>query len=213
MAATYSTAAPLPWLVKRGLLALWRELPVALVAGALTLAAAIPLAVAAGTAAPGWLLAGTTVPAALGLTGLAHFAAGVADGDATRMRGLRLDPVLALVLAGGGTLAGLGLSVGGVAALAGAAGAAVLLVVAPLALAYGGVRGRTGLAALRGGTILAAVRPSWALTLLALGVLGGFAAVASLGILAIAVLPLLATVASSVVAGLVEEINHSAGQP
>jgi hypothetical protein len=205
--STIMTPTTLPWLVKRGALALWHELPRSLAAGALALAAMVPLAVAVVAGAPGWLLAITTLPVALTLTGLAHFAAGVVRADSVHMRALRLDPTLALAIAGLGSLAGLGLASGGFALVAGAVGAAILLIVAPLALAYGAVRDRGGLDALRGGVILAAFRPSWALTLLALGCLGGFAVAASAGILAIVVLPLQFAIANSFVAELLETID------
>ena len=200
-------ATTLPWLVKRGALALWHELPRCLAAGTLALTALAPLAVAVVAGAPGWLVAITTLPLTLALTGLARFIAAVANADGVHMRTLRLDPVLAIAMAGGASLAGLGLATGGAARIAGAAGAAVLLIVAPLALAYGAVRDRSGLSALRGGAILAAFRPSWALTLLALGCLGGFAVAASAGILAIAVLPLQFAIANSFVTELLATID------
>jgi hypothetical protein len=84
---------------------------------------------------------------------------------------------------------------------------AALLLVAPSALAYGAVRGRRGWSALRGGLILAVYRPVWALTLVALGCLGGFAVVASAGVLAPAVPPLLLTIAATQTAALLDEID------
>jgi hypothetical protein len=211
MSTTLTPVAPLPWLVKRGVLALWHELPRCLVAGALALTTAVPFAVAALAGTPGWLLAITTVPPALALTGLARLIAAVSRADGVAMRTVRVDPVLAIALAGAASLAGGGLTTSGTAAIAGAALAAVLLLVGPLALAYGAARDRHGLRALRGGVILAAFRPSWTITLLALGCLGGFIVAASLGILAIVVLPLLFAIGSSLVTGLLEEIDTRSG--
>lgn len=206
-APTAAMAVPttLPWLVRRGALTLWHELPQALVAGVVVLAATIPFVAGRLADAPLWLLALTTVPAALALTGLAQFTAAAAQGQ--RMAGLRGDPVLAAVIAVAASAAGFGLAAGGLPAVVGAVGAAVLLLIAPLALAYGAVRGRSGLAAVRGGVILAAFRPSWALTLLALGVIGGFAVIASVGFLALAVVPLLLSIATSLVTAMLDDID------
>jgi hypothetical protein len=205
MAATMVAAATLPWLVKRGALALWHELPRSFVGGALVLAAAVPFGAATVTGAPGWLIATTTMPVALALTGLAQVTAAAVRGERARI--LRLDPALAVFIAGASSLAGLGLTAGGPAAVLGAAGAAALLLIVPLALAYGAVRGRSGLAAVRGGVILAAFRPSWALTLLALSVIGGFAIAASVGVLGLVVLPLLLAIAGSLVTAMLEDID------
>jgi hypothetical protein len=202
------TATTQPWLVKRGALAYWQELPLALAAGGAALVTAVPLVVAILAGTPGWLRAITTVPPALALTGLAEFAAAIGRGDRPRAALLRrLDPVLALLLAGGTALAGSGLAAGGGFAVAGAVAGAGLLLVFPYALAYGALRGRRGLAALRGGTILVAYRPVWALTLVALGCLGGFAIVASVGVLAPVILPLLLTIAATQTAWLLDEID------
>jgi hypothetical protein len=200
-------------LAKRGLLECWHELPRAIAAGACFLASAVPFAVAAVAGAPGWIPALATVPPALALTGLARFAAATARGDRPRLALLLdVDPVLALVLAGGGSLAGIALASGGGAALAGGLGAAVLLLVLPYALAYGALRGRRGLRAVRGAAILVAYRPAWALTLVALGCLGGFAVVASAGVLALVAPPLLLTVAAVQTAALLDEIDALQGR-
>jgi hypothetical protein len=53
----------------------------------------------------------------------------------------------------------------------------------PLAFAYGAVRGRPGGAALRGGLVLAILRPDLAITQSAMAVLAGFAVIASAGAL------------------------------
>ncbi len=200
--ASTSLSPALPWLVRRGALAVWYELPKALAAGALTLASAVPLGVALLAGAPGWLVAVTTVPPALALTGLARFTADLLGPDRVTLRALgRLDPVLAGGLAAAGWLATV------LPPWAGAVAGALLLLVAPVALAYGAVRDRTGPAAVRGGLILVAYRPVWALTVLALGVLLGFAAVASVGVLAVVALPLLGAIAAAVVTGLLDDID------
>ncbi|GIH21778.1 hypothetical protein Aph01nite_00880 [Acrocarpospora phusangensis] len=198
----------LPWLVRRGALGFWHELPRSLVAGLAGLAAAVPLAAAMISGAPDWMIAAATVPPALALTGLARFAAAAARGEGPRLAMLReFDPVLAVLLAAGVSLAWLGLASGGAAALAATLGGAGLLLVFPYALAYGALRGRQGLAALRGGLILVAFRPSWAVTLVALGWLGGFAVAASAGVLAAVVLPLFLAVTAAQTIGLLDEID------
>jgi hypothetical protein len=205
----HSGSAPLPWLVLRGWLAFWHELPRSLAAGALTVGSAAPFAVAALFGAPVWLLAATTLPPALALTGLAGFVGGISRFERAS---LRLDPVLALVLAAGSAVAGFGLAAGGPVAWLGAAVGAALLLVGPLGLAYGTLRGRYGLSALRGGLILAVYRPLWSVTVLALGCLGFFAAAASAGVLAVAVVPLYLSVAVSVVRQLLDEIDAVQGR-
>ncbi|GAA0986219.1 hypothetical protein GCM10009555_063180 [Acrocarpospora macrocephala] len=204
--------ATLPWLVRRGMLACWQELPRCLAAGVFGLAAATPLLVAILVAAPDWMPAAATVPPALALTGLARFAAALARGDGPRLAMLRqIDPALALLLACGVSLAGFGLASGGAATLAATLGAAGLLLVFPYALVYGALRGRYGLGALRGGAILVAFRPSWAFTLVGLGWLGGFAVAASTGVLAVVVLPLLLAITATQTLSLLGEIDELQG--
>ncbi|MFI5910554.1 hypothetical protein [Dactylosporangium sp. NPDC051541] len=189
----------LPALTWSGATACWHELPRTLAAGAVTVASAVPLAAALLAGAPRALAAIAVLPVALALTGLASFTAPIADGDGPSLPALRrVDPVLALLL-----------SAAGLALLApwGVVPAAAVLLVGPNALAYGAVRGKRGLAALRGGVILAAYRPAWALTLTALTVIALFAAAASAGVLAFAVAPLLLTIASRQTAALLAEID------
>lgn len=182
-----------------GATASWHELPRATAAGAVTLVAAVPLSAALLSGAPRWLAAAAVLPVLLALTGVAGFAAQVARGDGPSLAALRrVDPVLALVL-----------SVAGSALLTpwGVLPAAAVLIVGPYALAYGAVRGRRGLAALRGGVILAAYRPAWALTLTGLTVVSAFAVAASAGVLALVVAPLLLAVAAGQTATLLAEID------
>jgi hypothetical protein len=196
-------ALALPALTWSGATAFWHELPRTLTAGLVTVLAAAPLAAALLTGAPRALAFAAVLPVALALTGLAAFTAPIARGDGTTLAALsRVDPVLALLL-----------SVAGLALLApwGVVPAAAVLIVGPYALAYGAVRGRRGLAALRGGVILAAYRPAWAFTLTALTVLGAFAATASAGVLALVVAPLLLTIAARQTTALLTEIDAVQG--
>ncbi|XVU22760.1 hypothetical protein ACQPZJ_36630 [Actinoplanes sp. CA-054009] len=182
-----------------GATAFWHELPRTLAAGAVTLAASVPLSFCLLYGAPRWLAAAAVLPILVSLTGVASFAAQVARGDGPSLSALRrVDPVLALLL-----------SVSGLALLApwGAVPAAAVVIVGPYALAYGAVRGKRGPAALRGGAILAAYRPAWALTLTGLTVLAGFAAAASAGVLAFVVAPLLLTIAARQTGALLAEID------
>ncbi|WP_433363599.1 hypothetical protein ACQPZX_32435 [Actinoplanes sp. CA-142083] len=184
---------------RAGATALWHELPRALAAGAVTLVAAAPLTAALLSGAPRWLAAATVLPVMLALTGVASFAAAVARGDEPSLAALRrVDPVLALLL-----------SVAGFALLTswGVVPAAAVLIVGPYALAYGAVRGKRGLTAVRGGVILAAYRPTWALTLTGLTVIAAFAVAASAGVLALVVAPLLLTIACRQTTTLLAEID------
>lgn len=183
-------------LAKQGAVASWHELPRTLMAGAVTLVAAAPLAAALWSGAPRWLAAAALLPIMLALTSVASFSAAVARGDVPSLR--RADPVLALLL-----------SVAGLALLApwGVVVAAAILIVGPFALAYGAVRGKRGLTAVRGGIILAAYRPSWALTLTGLTVVAAFAAVGSGGVLALVAAPLLLTIAARQTTTLLTEID------
>jgi hypothetical protein len=206
-APTASTTT-LPWLIRHTAAAVWHELPVALVGGLALLLSALPLAVLSAVTAPMWMLCLATLPVAIALTGLAAFGATVAAGERATVRSLtHIDPVLACALAVAADLVGLGLTGGGAAMIAGAVGAAAVAVVAPAALAYGAVRGRRGLAALRGGAILVAFRPSWALTTLAFAVLGGFAVAASAGVLLLIVPGALLAIGAALTARLLAEID------
>ncbi|WP_432972973.1 hypothetical protein [Dactylosporangium sp. CA-233914] len=132
-----------------------------------------------------------------------HAKANAGRVDGPRLAALRrVDPVLALLL-----------SVAGLALIApwGVVPAAAALLVGPYALAYGAVRGKRGLAALRGGVILAAYRPAWALTLTGLTVIGAFIAAASAGVLALAVAPLLLTIAARQTSALLSQIDALQG--
>jgi hypothetical protein len=203
-----AAALSLPALLRRASVDLWHALPRTLVAGLVLIAATVPLAVALIVAAPAWLVALAGVPVALALTGLATFSAAVARGERPGIRMLaRVDPILTVVLAAAAGLVALSLATPGSWQLVGVVGAAVLLLVAPVALAYGAVRGKRGVAALRGGLILVSFRPSWALTLLAISCLGGFLAAASAGVLLLIAPALVLTSACAVVSALLTHID------
>ncbi|BDI22100.1 hypothetical protein [Herbiconiux sp. L3-i23] len=201
-------------LLRFAALAYWRELPRALVAGAVLLLAAAPPLIAAVTAAPGWLVALAALPIALAATGAARFAATLARGDRARLRDLlAIDPVLAAVGVAALVLCASALDAPGASPLAGAIGAAILVLVAPMAVGYGAVRGRRGFAAVRGGLILIAFRPSWALTLAAMACLGGFAVVATAGVLAVVVPTLLLVIVAGAVSSLLLTIERIQAGP
>ncbi|GIM89659.1 hypothetical protein [Paractinoplanes toevensis] len=195
----------LPALTWSGATAVWHELPRSLAAGAATLLAAAPLAAALWSGAPRWVAAAAVLPLLLALTGVASFAAQISREDGPSPAALRrVDPVLALLL-----------SVAGLALIApwGVVPAAAVLIVGPYALAYGAVRGRRGPAALRGGVILAAYRPAWALTLTGLTIIATFAAAASAGVLALVAAPLLLTIACRQTTVLLSEIDARQSRP
>lgn len=209
-----SGLTPLPWLVLRGLRLGWSELPRVLAAGALILAATVPLVLAWLTGAPGWLVATATLPVAVALTGLARFTAALVDGGVPRLRQLtRFDPALAAMLAGTASVTGFGLAAGGAWSVLGAVTGAGLVLVGPLALGYGSLRDRYGVGALRGGLILAGYRPLWVVTLVGLACLGGFAVAATAGVLALVVPPLLLIVTTTVVRQLLTEVDAAQGRP
>lgn len=195
-------------LVRSALPAWWRELAPLVGIGAIVAGSAAPAALAAVTGAPLWFVAVAAAPAALALAGLAHVGAAVASGERARVRQLvRADVVLALLALTTAASALWLCTLAEPLRIAGYAAAAVWLAIIPRALSYGAVRDRRGLGALRGGAILAAYRPGATLTLLGLGVLGGFAVVASLGTLALVVPALLAIIAARVTAAELSAID------
>ncbi len=178
-------SGPMTPIVARTSRFFWAELHRCLLAGGVLVLTAAPAAITAW-----WGL----LPAAAALlvlpmvtaTGLARFCAALARGDRPGLRVLaRVDVVLGLVL----TLAVLGGLVlaarPGLTGIVGQVWAAMILLVLPWVLSYGAVRGRTGPGAVRGGLLLVVLRPSWALTVLALGCLAAFATAASAGVLAL----------------------------
>lgn len=212
MTAVLPGAAPtLPWMLRRSTVSVWHELPRVAAAGGIWLLTLAPVA-AAATTGLWWLIALSTLPAALASTSIGRFAAALPAGARADLRDLlRGDPVLALAGVVTGTAAERLISAGGLAAVAGSVLAALLAVVAPIAIAYGAVRGKRGLLALRGGMILVAYRPSTALTVLALACIGGFAIAASVGALATVVPCLLAAFSADAVSAMLREIDARSG--
>ena len=197
----------LPWLFRQSLALTWGELGRLIVIGAVTAATVLPL-VAAVLVGSWWLIAPAALPPCLAGAGLAQVAGRVvAGGPATRKDLLRADPVLGTSFAVASVAAAALIGRGGGLAVAGEIAAGLLLLIAPSVLAYGAVRGRTGLAAWRGGLLLVAYRPSWALTVLGTGVLGGFAIAATAGVLVVVVPALVLIFATAVVATLLAEID------
>ena len=135
----------------------------------------------------------------------------VATGGPVRRPGYdRWDPTLgalawawALVVA---STIGLGPSGVLAASVAGALGMLVL----PLAFAYGAVRGRRGVAALRAATIIAILHPGLALTLAGVACLAAFACVASAGVLLVVAPAFVALMACRAIVVLLVDEEHDA---
>jgi hypothetical protein len=200
-------AVTLPWMVKRSVVLTMSELPRVIAVCAVLFAAVVPLAVAV-LAGQWWLTAIASLPAALLLTGLAQFATIVVRGDRPRVREVFVaDPMLALTITAVATVAGLMLATPELQ-IPGFVVAALALVLVPYALAYGAVRGKRGLTTWRGAFILVAYRPSWALTVLSVSILGAFAIVATAGALFVVVPGLIAILASLVVGWLLDGIDN-----
>ncbi|MDO7881657.1 hypothetical protein [Antiquaquibacter soli] len=193
-------------------LQVWRELPRVLAVGAVTAATAVPVGVALLGAAPPWLVALALTPLALASAGLAQVGAALADGGRVRVGDLlRADALLALLILAAAAGSGWLVSQDGVLRIVGFAAAGLALAVLPRALAYGAVRGRGGIAAIRGGAILAVYRPGTTVSLIALGVLGAFAVAATVGTLALVVPALLAAFAARVTADELAGIDAAQG--
>jgi hypothetical protein len=187
----------------------WSELPRVIAASAIAAVAWIPLVIAVAVGAVA-LVPLAAVPAAVAASGFAQAVAPLARGERLRVRRmLRVDVLwtaLAVVAAAAVTLAIL--ADGGIVALAvGATVTATALVVLPLAAAYGALRDRRGLAALRGALVIAAVRPSVALSVLAVGVLSAFAVAATVGVLALAVPAIHVVYTAALAARVVDMVN------
>lgn len=184
------------------------ELPAVLVASLITAASWMPLALVV-LARAGAFLPFALLVAALGCSGLVRAVAPVADGGRVRWRGfLRVDAIWVALSVIVGTLVCVAAVAPrapliAVAAVVAAGGAIVL----PLAAAYGAVRDRHGLAALRGAGIIAVVRPSAALCVAAIGVVGAFGVVASAGVLVLVLPALHAVYTALVVRSVVDIVN------
>ncbi|CAN5433957.1 hypothetical protein BH10ACT7_BH10ACT7_32140 [soil metagenome] len=210
-AATDARAVTLPWLLRRAAVLTWFELPRVAAVCAIWMASLLPFTVAVLTG-QWWLIAIGSLPATLLFTGMARFAAIILRGDRPRVRdAFAFDPVLALSMSAAGTAVGL-LVTEPTLELLGFVVAAVVLVLAPYALAYGAVRGRRGLATWRGAFILVAFRPSWALTVLALFLIGGFIVVASVGTLGLIAPVLLSVFTAGTVGHLLDVVDGRAAR-
>lgn len=205
-------------MLRRALARFWREIVRSLIVGLVALLCTAPAVVATIAGAPFWLVGLAALPLALALTGAASFAATVARADRVTLRALgRVDPVLAIA----GTLlsasAGAAFQGAGQLPLLGAALSALLLLVSPVALAYGAqssaAHERRGLAALRGGLILVAYRPGRALSLLALACIGGFAVAASAGVLMLVAPVAVLVIACVLVGAELDDIEAAQGSP
>ena len=196
---------PVTTVLREASVRVWYELDRCLAAGAIFLATTIPAAVAA--------LARQSALAALLLAlplasapGLALFAHRVVRGERPRLRLLlHHDVLLSGSLLGSALLSGWMLPRGGASTAVGCLLAALLLVSAPYALAYGAVRGFRGARVWRAAAVLVALRPSWALGLLAIGCLGWFAVAASGGVLALLVPVWVLALGASLVTSLPDE--------
>ena len=148
-------------------------------------ASAAPMAAAFVAGRPE-LVVLAVLPVLLVATGVHRaLAALVADGPVAWRELPSVDPVLAAATWAGVLAVVVLLGAGDAGVLAASLIGAAWVLVVPLALAYGAVRDRRGLAALRGGAILALVRPDLALTAAGLMVLAAFAVVATAGALAV----------------------------
>ncbi|MET0772357.1 MAG: hypothetical protein ABWZ82_04675 [Candidatus Limnocylindrales bacterium] len=171
--------ATFAWTVR----AAWHELVAVIGVSVAWAFAGMPLVIALGSGEP-WLAAIAALPLCIATTALFGTLADVATGGAVRRPGRdRWDPTLgALAWAWVVVVAGaVGMGPSGVlaASLAGALGILVL----PLAFAYGAVRGRRGVVALRAAMIIAILHPGLALTFAGVACLAAFACVASAGVL------------------------------
>jgi hypothetical protein len=163
-------------------------------------ASAAPLAAAFLIGRPE-LVVLAVLPLLLVATGVhAALAALIADRPFGWRALLAVDPVLAAVTWAGVVAVVALLSAGDLGVVAASLIGAAWVLVVPLALAYGAVRERRGPAALRGGMILALVRPELAVTAAALIVLATFAVVATAGALAICLPALVALFTARAVA-------------
>ena len=207
----YAVPQSQPALLRHAAVLTWFELPRVLVVGLVWVALALPL-VTGFFGAPWILVALAALPSCLFATGLARFAAILSRGERPRMRdAFRVDIVLGCTIEIGVVAAVALLTAGGALVIPGALLTAFLLLVVPIALTYGAVRGRSGLSAWRGGLILVAYRPGSALTLLALNCIGGFVVVASLGTLGLIIPSYLLAFACAGVARQLADIDHQSG--
>jgi hypothetical protein len=190
-------------------LATWTAAPLVVAVSAVWAVATLPVVMALiGVLPVSWIL--VSLPFLVATTGVFSVAAAVADGMPVGWRVLvRIDPGLALVAWGLGIAIELLLASGDWGAIGASVIGAVSVLTIPLALAYGAVRDRRGSAALRGGIVLAIIRPDLAITLSALAVLAGFAVVVSAGALVLCVPAIIVVFACMAVARDLERLGGS----
>ncbi|WP_353807783.1 hypothetical protein [Agromyces sp. SYSU T00194] len=197
--------------LRRAAVLTWSELPAACLAAAIVAAAWVPLVVAVATGATA-LVPATVALAAVGASAMSSVAGSMARGEPLRVRMLRrIDPVwVAVATIVGATMFGVAVAGGAAGQVFAAVLGAIAGLVLPLAAAYGGLRERRGLSALRGGAVIALVRPSAALCVLAVGVLAAFAVVASAGVLVLVLAPVHALYTALLAADVVALVNDEA---
>ena len=163
--------------------ATWAAAPILVAVSGCWALTTVPVVIAWIGALPvPWIL--VSLPFLVATTAMFGVSAAVADGSPVGRHVLsRTDPGLALVAWCLGLAIEFLLTVGDAGVVAASAIGAVGTLTMPLAFAYGAVRDRRGSAALRGGLVLAILRPDLAITLSAMAVLAGFAVIASAGAL------------------------------
>ena len=187
--------------------ATWAGAPLVVAVSVVWALSALPGAAAAVAAVPvPWVV--LTLPWLLATTGAYRVWAGPAVGNEISWREVtRLAPVLALVTwCFGMAIEGL-TGVGDAGVVAACVVGAVGALVVPLAFAYGAVRDRHGIAAVRGGLVLATLRPDLAVTLLAMIVIAGFVMLISAGSLILCVPALVAVFSCLAVAAELRRID------
>jgi hypothetical protein len=175
--------------------------------------AGVPLVVALGRGER-WLAALAALPPCIATTALFATLADIAKGGGVRRPARdRWDSTLGaigwawtLVVAGSMSLGPTGVLF---ASVVGALGALVL----PLAFAYGAVRERHGVVALRGATIVAILHPGLALTLASGACLAAFACVASAGALLVVAPAFVALMACRAVVVVLADQDMDEGAP
>jgi len=185
--------------------ATWHELaPIIGVSLAWSLAG-VPLVIALTTGEV-WLALFASLPLCIATTALVGTLAGVAmGGGVSRPARHGFDPALgAVTWAWVTSTAGL-IGVGSSGVLAASAMGAMGVLVLPLAFAYGTVRGRRGLAAVRAGGIIAVLHPGLALTLASVLCLAAFACIASAGTMLLVAPAFVALMACRAVVVLLED--------
>lgn len=164
------------------------ELPTAILVNVLVVVLVTPTGIAVASASPWWIVAISTIPICIYSTGIAAFARLVMEGARARLRdALKLDVVAGGVLAASVVVSFALVNGPGAFRILGCFVIAIILMTAPLAIASSAsVEKHVGIRAWRAGVLLAAFRPSAAISLAAMSVLALSAIVISAGALALA---------------------------